>query len=215
MPSRRPTCRSFLQGAICHCLLLLAPHPAAAQTAAPAIPSHLPHYDLDIRLDVERHQVTVLQRVHWTNPHRTPTSKVVFNVHSHYTIPSQDVGFLAKMLEILRLSPSEAFDFDGPPCEVRKVALLREGAAVTPAKDGVRDTVRELPFHYQEKNATALEVQLPAPVGPGQGVTLDLAFTLRLPQKQGRWGQWKGVTFLAQWLPVVAFYDDQGWQPTP
>ncbi len=52
-------------------------------------------------------------------------------------------------------------------------------------------------------------------VGPGQSVTIELEFTLRLPPRQGRWGQWKGVTFLAQWLPVVAVYDDSGWQPTP
>ena len=42
-----------------------------------------------------------------------------------------------------------------------------------------------------------------------------LDFTMRLPQKQGRWGQWNGVTFLSNWLPVLAFYDDNGWQPTP
>jgi len=72
-----------------------------------------------------------------------------------------------------------------------------------------------LSFAFREDNATALEVQLPAPVLPGESVTLDLAFTLRLPQKQGRWGQWKGVTFLAQWLPVVAVHDSQGWQPPP
>src|SRR5262249_14697915 len=38
---------------------------------------------------------------------------------------------------------------------------------------------------------------------------------MKLPQKQGRWGQWHGVTFLSNWLPVLAFYDEHGWQPTP
>src|SRR2546430_16175338 len=38
---------------------------------------------------------------------------------------------------------------------------------------------------------------------------------MHLPQKQGRWGQWQDVTFLSNWLPVLAFYDDKGWQPTP
>src|SRR5262249_29396687 len=26
---------------------------------------------------------------------------------------------------------------------------------------------------------------------------------------------WQGVTFLSNWLPVLAYYDDKGWQPTP
>src|SRR5262249_56849434 len=66
-----------------------------------------------------------------------------------------------------------------------------------------------------EDTKTALIVPLPRPVGRGETVTVELEFTMRLPQKQGRWGQWQGVTFLSNWLPVLAYYDDKGWQPTP
>jgi hypothetical protein len=31
----------------------------------------------------------------------------------------------------------------------------------------------------------------------------------------GRWGQWEGVTYLSNWLPVVSVYDEEGWHPTP
>ncbi|HEY7156937.1 MAG TPA: M1 family aminopeptidase [Gemmataceae bacterium] len=72
-----------------------------------------------------------------------------------------------------------------------------------------------LPFHYQEKNDSALVVPLPRPVQQGETVTLDLEFVLKLPEKCGRWGHWQGVTFLTNWLPVLAFYDNNGWQPTP
>ena len=45
---------------------------------------------------------------------------------------------------------------------------------------------------------------------------MALTYRMELPQKQGRWGQWKGVTFLSNWHPVVAIHDDEaGWQPTP
>ncbi|HEV3203438.1 MAG TPA: M1 family aminopeptidase, partial [Gemmataceae bacterium] len=69
--------------------------------------------------------------------------------------------------------------------------------------------------HYWQKNQTAFEVPLPKRVGKGESVTVVLDFTLTLPQKQGRWGQWQGVTFLSNWHPVAAFYDDQGWHPSP
>ena len=72
-----------------------------------------------------------------------------------------------------------------------------------------------LPFTYRTDNTTALEIHLPRAVHQNEQVTVELTFTMRLPQRQGRWGQWEGVTFLVQWLPVLAFYDDQGWQPTP
>src|SRR5690348_9534622 len=64
----------------CALALLLPAVPARA--ADP--PSWLPRYDLDIRLDVEQHQVTVRELVTWTNTRPEPTNKIVFNAHSHY-----------------------------------------------------------------------------------------------------------------------------------
>jgi hypothetical protein len=196
-------------------ILILLLNALPVRAAQP--PSWLPRYDLDIRLAVQQHQVVVRERLTWTNYHERPTRKLVFNAHSHYSIPDDEVGKLAKILEILRLAPTEALDFDGPPLNIHKVTLLadtRKGQDFS--RDAPPATRRDdLPFNYQQKNSTALEVTLPHEVRQGESVTVEVAFTLRLPQKQGRWGQWKGVTFLAQWLPVAAFYDDHGWQPTP
>jgi hypothetical protein len=208
MVPRRPA-GALRRGAVGFALILAwLGRPAPAGAGEP--PPWLPRYHLDIRLAVPEHRVNVHERVTWTNPCARPTDRVVFNVASHYSIPDKDVGFLAKMLEILRLAPSEALDFDGPACTVHRAAL----AAAPPSWKEVPLNAA-LAFAFREDNATALEVRLPAPVGPGESVTLDLTFTLRLPQKQGRWGQWKGTTFLAQWLPVVAFYGPGGWDPPP
>jgi hypothetical protein len=178
-------------------LLLAAPALARAEPAA-----GLPHYDADITLDVGRHTVHVIERITWTNLGQLPTREIVFNAHAHYSIPAGDVGLLAKTSELLRMSPTESMSFDGPPLEVRKVTLL--GA-------------REMPLahSYAEDNATALIVPLDREVRPGEAVTLELDFTLKLPQKKGRWGQWEEITTLAQWLPVAAFYGDKGWEPAP
>src|SRR5262249_56078486 len=75
----------------------------------------------------------------------------------------------------------------------------------------------ECPFRYAGETDTDLVVPLPEGVSvrQGQSITLDLHFTFRLWQKQGRWGQWQGVTQLSNWLPVVAVYDEEGWHPTP
>jgi hypothetical protein len=184
----------------CAAVLLLA------TSARADVPPWLPRYDLDVQIETERQLVTVKERVTWTNAHQTPTNKIVFNAHSSFTIPDGDAAFLAKSLEIIRLAPKDGLDFNGPPCQFQAVRLVPDASHPQPLA---------LPFAFQEKINTALEVTLPFAVGPGQSVTLDVDFTLRLPQRQGRWGQWKGVTFLAQWLPVVAFYDDKGWDPAP
>ena len=55
------------------------------------------------------------------------------------------VGFLAKMAEIMRMMPREALSLDGPACEIDKVFLLeRDGAAGgDPKADGGRGKAEE------------------------------------------------------------------------
>jgi hypothetical protein len=164
------------------------------------LPPWLPHYDLDIHLDLGKHKKAVVhQRVTWTNRHKRPAEEIIFNAHSHYKIPKEEVGLLAKTLEIMRLMPGDAMDFGDEPLQVQHAAL--------------GDV--ELPFHFQKENNSALVIPLPHPVAMGETIVIDLDYTLRLPEKQGRWGYFEGVTFLSNWLPVLAFYDDHGWQPTP
>jgi hypothetical protein len=193
---------------------LLATLVVPAKVVAQEVPSWLPRYDLAIKLDVDGHQVQVRERVTWTNRHQRPARHLVFNAHAHYAIPDKDVGLLAKMVELLRLAPSETMSFDGPALRMEAVVgvpdVHRAGVPPAGSMEGAL-----LGHHFAEDNPTALVVPLPTEVGPGQSVTVELAFTLRLPQKMGRWGQWDGVIMLAQWLPVLAYYDDRGWQPAP
>ncbi len=176
---------------------------AHAQTAPPrapaAPPPWLPHYDLDVRLDVPGHKAHVRQRVTWTNMHARPAGEIVFNAHAHYLVPGDQVGLLAKTLEILHMNADEGLYSDRNPLEVREI---RVGG-------------KALDYAYQGDTATDLVVLLPSPVARGQSVVVELDFTLHLPQKQGRWGQWESVTQLSNWVPMAAVYDDAGWHPTP
>jgi hypothetical protein len=180
-----------------------------------------PRYDLDIHLDLECHIAKVRQRVTWINSHATPAQELVFNAHSHYRLPEKDVGFMAKMLEILRMNPGDVLDFSGPACEIKGASLIEPpspsgvGNGSPPSGFQLTSPAPALPFHYREDNATALVVPLPRPVAHGESVSIAIDFVMHLPQKQGRWGQWMGVTFLSNWQPVLAYYDDEGWHPTP
>jgi hypothetical protein len=189
MPLRRQLAMLLAAWLMFHCL------PATGAE----IPAWLPKYDLDIRLDIEGHAAHVIERVTWTNHHELPSSELIFNAHSHYKLPADDVGKIAKIIELLRMSPGEAIDFEGYACDVQNV------------KAGET----QVPFHYQPENETALVIPLPRPVKQGESVTVEIDFIMHLPQKQGRWGQWQDVTFLSNWLPVLAYYDEKGWQPTP
>src|SRR5262249_25627624 len=155
---------------------LHAPRPAAEEGP----PAWLPRYDVEMKVDVTGHVVFGRQRVTWTNTSKRPASEIVFNAHSHFKV--KDVGFSAKMLEILRMTPSEAIYTGELPLQIDKITSV----------------VAELEFRYAGYTDTDLVVPLPegVTVKPGEAITLDLQFTFHLPQKQGRWGQWEGVTQL-------------------
>ena len=162
-------------------------------------PPWLPHYDLSIQLDVANGKALVRQRVTWHNRHHRATNELIFNAHSHYAIPAKDMFLGAKTVELLRMSPSETLDLDGPCLNIDHVLL-----------GGV-----DLPFHYLPEDPTALRVELPLQIAEGDSVAVELCFSFRLPHKQGRWGQWRGISYLSNWLPMLSVYDELGWHPVP
>ncbi|MFL5329335.1 MAG: M1 family aminopeptidase [Gemmataceae bacterium] len=169
---------------------------ARAQTPPP----DLPHYDMHVSIDPAKKQVHLQERVTWTNRHARPTNELVLAVYPLFKVPDKDFGLLAKTVEILRQTPSEA--------------LLKDAAGKTPTAHLASDG-RPLNVLIKPDNQTTIVIPLPMMVHQGESVTVDIAFDMQLSEVQGRWGQWQGVTFLTNWHPTLCFYDDHGWQPTP
>lgn len=195
--------------------LLLAGTLMACPVRAVEPPAWLPRYDLDIRIDTDQRLATVKQRVTFTNRHQRPATELVFNAHGRYTIPDDQIGFMAKMAEILRIAPKENFYFDGPPLDVREVTQLEIDGPVAPAAHGRVKSRRNCQFQYGEKNPCSFAVPLGQPVAQGESVTVEIDFVFRIPAKKGRWSQWEEITALAQWLPTLAVYDEEGWHALP
>jgi hypothetical protein len=208
-------------------LLTLVPTALAAD-----LPCWLPRYDLHLRIDPAAATARVQQRVTWTNRHQRPTQELVLNVYPQYTVPSTDSLLMSKTLELLRVSGAEAMLDGAPAGQVTRVAYIGTHKCAEPldrvcpasfcpnkaqfaAPEPPDAQARELTHHFQPALPTALVVNLPHLVGYGETVTVEIDYTIRLPKKMGRWGQWQGVTFLANWHPVLAYYDDTGWQPMP
>jgi hypothetical protein len=69
-------------------------------------------------------------------------------------------------------------------------------------------------------NDTILQVKLPSSLQPGEKVTIDMAFAGQIPvdfggdENEAGYGIYnftQGVLALASWYPILAVYDDQGW----
>jgi len=181
--------------------LTCAPRARAAE--APKLPP-LPHYDLDITLDSATRTATTRARVTWTNNTRNPVGQLAFNFYPHFSVPKTDALLFSKTLELLRLQPTLGIDRGGKAGDITAARLMRTDGTGLP-----------LTWSYDEKNSTALRFDLPEPLPPGRTVTVELVCAVRLPNKQGRWGHYEGVTYLTNALPLVAVCDDTGWKPMP
>lgn len=187
----------------------------AADRAAPAappnlpnVPADLPQYRLTLDIRPAESVVNFRQTVTWTNRRGGPTDVVLFNFYPHYQIPDGEEFLLAKTLELLRLSPRTGIDRRGRHGTIHKIEVVRVG-------DVPLRAVQPVTYSYRPENPTTLRVDLPNRVERGQSVTLELSGSITLPPKQGRWGQWDGVTYLTNALPVVAYHDAAGWHDTP
>jgi hypothetical protein len=165
----------------------------------PAIPAGLPEYRINARLDLDAKSVGAGQVVKFTNRSKVDVTELVFHVYPRFKIDPADIPALAKTLEVLRLSPDEALDAQG-----RRLAVSE-----------VRIAGRSARFDFDPKIDTLMSVPLSAPLKPGKSIECEVDFTLSLPEKWGRWGHFRDVTYLMNWYPVLAFHDDGGWSRTP
>jgi aminopeptidase N len=69
-------------------------------------------------------------------------------------------------------------------------------------------------FEYQ-RDGTVARVSLPTPLAPGETTTVTMGFTARVPHVQKNYylvfAMAQGVLSLGDWHPMVAVYDDEGW----
>ena len=189
-----------------------------AATSARALepPADLPRYNLAVRIDPENRVVRLHERVTWTNRSKTPASELVFNVYPRFQLQEKDLAVIAKTIELLRESPSAALDIVGRCGDVDRVTYLGKPIKGNGSGDSAPPSRSEvLPTYWRTDIDTALVVPLPERVAPGESVAIEIDYTLKLPNKQGRWGLYEGVTTLNHWMPTLAVHDDTGWQPTP
>ena len=181
-------------GRIAILLLLLATSIAVAE-----VPADLPRYRMDVELDPAAAMVTIRQQVTFTNTSNQPTDKIIFHVYPRATLSKEDAQKMKRLPEMLRMDPQAMIDPEGRRLTINEIRS--RGAALN--------------FEFHPKLDTIMIVPLSEALPPGQSVTLEIDATLKLPPIQGRWGQWKGVNYLLNWYPILAYFDEDGWHPTP
>ena len=70
-------------------------------------------------------------------------------------------------------------------------------------------------YGFEDTEGTILRVSLPRLLDPGDQTRLQIAFEVTVPRRADRFGFDDGVMSLGHWYPMLAVYDDEGWNLDP
>src|SRR4029078_9602416 len=88
--------------------------------------------------------------------------------------------------------------------DLKTLAMANGGA------DLLRGAPMMAPDDGNADDQTVLRTVLPQPVPPGGDITLDIAFTARLPRVFARTGYVNDYYLVGQWFPKLAVYEPAG-----
>ncbi len=183
----------FLFGAVCSAFVAMGQQAAWQQAAK---------YQMDVNMDVKKHQFTGKQRLEYTNNSPDTLKKVYYHLYFNAFQPGSMMDVRSRTIadpdkrvgdRISKLQPHEI--------GYQKVqSLTLNGQPVT---FSVMETVMKVPLDQQ-------------PIAPGATVVFEMEFEGQVPvqiRRSGRNNVEEIDYSMAQWYPKMAEYDKDGWHP--
>lgn len=83
--------------------------------------------------------------------------------------------------------------------------------------DSLKFTINGDPVFYTttETAPDIARIDLIHPIAPGEGVTIETPFRVKIPKVYSRLGHEKQAYYISQWFPKPAVYDARGWHAMP
>ncbi len=160
-------------------------------------------YEMDVTLDPEQHRLEGLQTLRYVNNSPDTLTRVFYHLYFNAFHPQSMMAERNRHLpdpdprivpRIFELGPDEIGYH-------RIESLTQDG---TPVDYSIFDTV--------------MDVELAAPIPPGDSVVFDMSFHAQVPLQTRRSGRdnLEGIDYsMSQWYPKMAHYDDRGWHADP
>jgi hypothetical protein len=177
--------------------------PVLAQPLSPRNAS----YTIDVKLDTRTRRLTARETLTWTNITTAATSELQF--HLYYNAWRNDDSTWMREHKLTSWWRSAGARRGDDYAAIDISSLKLTGGALTPV-----DLTAQMRFIAPDDgnadDRTVMAVTLPAPVGPGQTITLDIAFTAKIPRPFARTGAIGNYFFIAQWFPKIGVLDSAG-----
>lgn len=155
----------------------------------------LDRYSINIQVDVQNKTAQAQQTLLVTNHTGYVQKELYFHIYPN----AQRSRDTAPVMLDLESSYPNGFS----PGELQITALRLEGQEQPPSYEVIGET------------ASVLKVVLAEPWAEGQSLTLFIDYRLKLPETLERFGQFDGFFNFAHFYPILAVFDDSGWNIDP
>jgi hypothetical protein len=179
--------------------------PATAPAQAAARSPRNANYAITARLEPASRTITADQRLVWRNIANIPATSLRFHLYYNAWRNTKSSWMRERML----VDPSSGNrpESDWGWIDVTSLRIVRPG--------GDSDLTGRLRFIAPDDgnldDRTVLEAPLDAPVQPGETVTVQMAWSSRVPRTFARTGAIGDFYFVAQWFPKIGVLEDAGW----
>jgi hypothetical protein len=180
------------------------PAPSAAQTYDQPLPGarspRNANYAIEARLDHAARTITGRETIRWRNISTQTATELQFHLYWNAWRNAESTWLREQRLGRGGTAPRE--DAWGA-IDVRTLRVA--GADVTAQARFVA------PDDGNPADRTVLSVPLAAPVGPQEGVEIEIEWASRVPRPFARTGYIDDYYFIVQWFPKIGVLEDDGW----
>jgi hypothetical protein len=167
--------------------------PEAVRQAIPE-QAHVVDYALDATLSTDEHTIEGSARITWRNRTSHATDQLPMHLYMN-AFRAEDTAWMSEG----RGSHRGALQGKEQPwgyCDVTRVEQVLPSAGALTWSEG--------------EDPSVMTIQLPAPVEPGETITLELDFITRLPEVFARTGFAGDFYMVGQWFPKVGVLEPDG-----
>jgi hypothetical protein len=165
------------------------------------------NYTIDVSLDAQRHTLTGRETLTWTNISGVAVSELQF--HLYYNAWRNGDSTWMREAKLSDWWPA-ATNLPAADSASIEISSFRIAGGAIAAADLTKDMRFIAPDDGNTQDRTVMAVALPAPIGPGQTIALDIAWTAKIPRPFARTGAIGSYFFLAQWFPKIGVLDSSG-----
>ena len=179
---------------------------ALSADAQPLSPRNA-NYTIDVTLDTRARTLSARETLVWTNITNASTDELQFHLYYNAWRNDDSTWMREHTLTSWWQGASTQRAEDRAAIDISSLTI--KGGAIAPA-DLTRQMRFIAPDDGNKDDRTVMSVALPEPIGPGETLTIDIAFTAKIPRPFARTGAIGNYFFIAQWFPKIGVLDAAG-----